>query len=377
MSTKEYAVCSGKHPRRLCPVGFKTDLSSGKLTYGGPPTAVKDYQVEDGTAWIIVDGMDADTTRTYTLQASERPPDSTPCVEVDEQEKRLTFRVNNVPALDYHFANEKTKRPYFHPVVGPSHLNMTRAWPVSEHGTDDEEHDHPHHTSMWVAHGRVNECDHWAAVEETGLQIHERFTSVISGNVFGGFVEDLTWYTPDRRPLMEEQRSIRLWNTPLEFRIIDLTIEFRATSGDVVFGDTKEGGICAIRVAEPVKGSRDGCITNAYGGIGESECWGKRSPWVDYSGILCGHRVGISVMDHPMNPMYPTYWHVRDYGLFAANPFGLSYYKSSYRTNGDWLLETGSSAAFRYRVVLHAGDAADAGIADRYHDWITLPVVRS
>ena len=35
-----------------------------------------------------------------------------------------------------------------------------------------------------------------------------------------------------------------------------------------------------------------------------------------------GHTVTIAIFDHPGNPGYPTYWHARGYGLFAANPLG-------------------------------------------------------
>ena len=30
----------------------------------------------------------------------------------------------------------------------------------------------------------------------------------------------------------------------------------------------------------------------------------------------------IAILDHPANPGFPTYWHARGYGLFAANPLG-------------------------------------------------------
>ena len=32
--------------------------------------------------------------------------------------------------------------------------------------------------------------------------------------------------------------------------------------------------------------------------------------------------VTIAILDHRSNPGYPTHWHARGYGLFAANPLG-------------------------------------------------------
>ena len=153
-----------------------------------------------------------------------------------------------------------------------------------------------------------------------------------------------------------------------------------AAHGDVTVGDTKEGGLCALRVAEAIKGARGGVITNAYGAVHEAENWGQRAPWVDYSGERTdteGTRrsVGVAVFDHPRNPHHPTHWHVRGYGLLAANPFGLAAYGSGYRRCGDWTVAAGELATFRYRVLWHAGDAAEARVGERYLDWAAPPVV--
>ena len=333
------------------------------------------YQVDGGKVCCIIDSLQPQEVKTYSFQQPSEDPVKTERVRTEDQDGVVSITVNNEPALQYHHRYKQGKRPFFYPVMGPHRLNMTRSWPVSDKTEFDEEHDHPHHTSFWVAHGRVNECDHWASVAESGLQVHEEFTAVVSGNVFGGFSERLSWVSTAGDTILRECRSLRVWNTPPRFRIIDLSVEFQATEGDVLFGDTKEGGICALRVAEPLKGSRGGRIENAYGAVGETECWGKRAPWVDYSGVLQGNQVGITIMDHPLNPLHPTYWHVRDYGLFAANPFGLSYYKSSYETDGNWLLRAHDAAAFRYRIILHEGNAESAGIRERYHDWVNPPTV--
>ena len=105
-------------------------------------------------------------------------------------------------------------------------------------------------------------------------------------------------------------------------RIIDFEITLKATDGPVTFGDTKEG-MFGLRVASSmdVNKKKGGKITNAEG-LTDDQAWGKASPWVDYTGPVEGKTVGIAILNHPRSFRYPTTWHVRTYGLFAANPFG-------------------------------------------------------
>ena len=57
------------------------------------------------------------------------------------------------------------------------------------------------------------------------------------------------------------------------------------------------------------------------------------------------------------NPRHPTWWHVRDYGLFAANPFGQhDFEKLPDKTAGNLMVPAGKSVTFRYRFYLHEGD---------------------
>jgi hypothetical protein len=107
----------------------------------------------------------------------------------------------------------------------------------------------------------------------------------------------------------------------------------------------------------------------ADGRKGEKEVWGKRSPWVDYSGALDGEKLGIAIFDHPSNPKHPTYWHSRSYGLFAANIFGEHDFYNDKARNGSVTLEPGGSLRFRYRVVIHPGDTQEAGIAGLYQNY--------
>ena len=176
-----------------------------------------------------------------------------------------------------------------------------------------EDTDHVHHRSFWVAHGLVNGVDFWTEAEGHGFQVHGGFEAVHSGPAFGRIVQRVSWRKDDPAagtPLLEERRTLTFWNTPASARLLDVTVAFHAAHGAVTFGDTKEGGLCSLRVPEAIKGTRGGVISNAYGGIHEAENWGQRAPWVDYSGDLndadgTRRTVGVAIFDHPRNPHYP------------------------------------------------------------------------
>ena len=104
-------------------------------------------------------------------------------------------------------------------------------------------------------------------------------------------------------------------------------------------------------------------------GARDGETWGKRAAWCDYFGPVEGKTVGIAIFDHPQNPQHPTWWHVRDYGLFAANPFGVHDFEKKPAGSGNLTIPAGQSVTFRYRVLLHEGDDRQAEIARRYQEY--------
>ena len=158
-------------------------------------------------------------------------------------------------------------------------------------------------------------------------------------------------------------------------RILDIAVTFHATEGPVRFGDTKEGAMLSVRVASSMDADAEGTIENAYGGRGETECFGNRAQWMDYAGPVDGKTVGVAVFDHPSSFRYPTYWHMRNYGLMHANPFAWREFLGHPGVDGSYVLPEGARLNCNFRVYLHTGDTQDALVADRYHDFITPPVV--
>ena len=146
---------------------------------------------------------------------------------------------------------------------------------------------------------------------------------------------------------MNESRKIDIFNINSDNKIIDIKIKFKADYGQVEFGPTKEAGPLGVRMAKPIKVNNGGTIYNSYGSINEKECWGKRAVWCDYYGIINGNRRGIAVFDNPENNKFPTYWHIRDYGLMAPNNFYFI---------GGRTLKPGETLKYKYRILFHTGD---------------------
>jgi len=143
-----------------------------------------------------------------------------------------------------------------------------------------------------------------------------------------------------------------------------------ASNGDVTFGDSKEG-LMGIRThpALRLKGKvAKGMAVNSAGDKGKS-LWGKKAAWVSYWGPINGKTYGVSIFDHPKNLRHPTTWHARDYGLIAANPFGLHHFQKKPKGAGDYTIKNGEDQTFHYLFVLHRGDVKEAKIAERFKAW--------
>ncbi len=260
-------------------------------------------------------------------------------------------------------------KPYFWPLIGPTGKAVTRAHPMAK--VDGEDYDHNHQRSFWFTHGNVNDVDFWASdplnkPSPNFGTIKETSRAVLSGPVLGVLTTTNDWLAHDRKRTCQDQRIVKFYNTK-DARVLDFDITITAIDGPVTFKDTKEG-MFGMRIASSmdVKRKLGGKITNAEG-ITDTAAWGKASPWVDYTGPVEGETVGIAILNHPSSFRYPTTWHVRDYGLFAANPFGWKDFGMG--KSGEHTIPAGESIHFGYRVVLHKGDTASARIADVFRAY--------
>jgi hypothetical protein len=296
------------------------------------------------------------------------------CAEVSIKEENGTVRVEIGGSLftEYHY--QDVARPFLYPVIGPDGTPMTRNWPMVK--TTNEPTDHVHHKGLWFAHGNVNGVDFWSEQKAYGKTVHQRFLDLKSGQEEGVIRSLNAWAAPSGTVVCTDERLIR-FRAARGVREIDYEITLIASHGNLTIGDTKEGSM-SIRL--PASLSVSG--TNGLGhiitseGLKDGAAWGKPASWVDYYGPVNGKTVGVAMFDHPQNPRHPTRWHVRTYGLFAANPFGLRPFDKQAKESGDLTLAAGERVTFRYRFVFHAGDERQAEIGARYLSYSGQPLAK-
>jgi len=305
------------------------------------------------------------------LSSSVWAADSKEGVTITQLDDRLRIEINGKLFTEYHFKN--ATRPYLYPILGPDDLPMTRDWPMKE--AENEERDHKHHRSLWFDHGEMNGVDFWSEEPRAGKTIHDEFTEIKSGREAGIIRSKNRYIAPDGKVVCTDDRTLRIFNRRDE-RLFDFEVTLHASDGDVTFGDTKEG-MMAMRLNEtmrqgPNKFNKDkptGHIVNSEG-VRDGETWGKRAAWCDYHGPVNGKMVGVAIFDHPQNPRHPTWWHVRDYGLFAANPFGLHDFEKKPAGAGNLKVAAGQSVTFRYRFYVHRGDEKEGKVAQHYEEYV-------
>ncbi|MFP4027939.1 MAG: PmoA family protein [Candidatus Brocadiia bacterium] len=317
----------------------------------------------------IVESAASGQELTYSLEpkGEEFPDDK---VQMVQEKGKIEIRIGDQHFTTFHYGSE-VPRPVLYPIIGPYGDGVTRHYPMEI--IEDDHTDHPHHRSVWVAWGDVNGSDNWSEGEESGRLETEEVVRCEEGPVYGLIHARNAWVDVNGKKLMEDETRYRFYNLPGDMRLIQINLELHATEGDIRLGDTKEGGLCSVRVAAPMEVDRGGQIQNSFGGVDEPETWGKRAHWCDYNGMVNGYRVGIAIFDDPGNFRHPTYWHVRNYGLMTANPFGLSYFRAPLEVDGSHTIPAGESMSFRYAVYVHAGDASEGNVGDRYLDWVYPP----
>lgn len=278
---------------------------------------------------------------------------------------RLTL--DGQPFAMYHLRSD-APRPFFDRVLGPGSVAVTRTLPVDERYPDSA--DHPHHRGIWGGHRAVNGSDFWTEFDGHARVEHQRFEEIRRLPDRLRVRHRLDWLDTSGAPVLLEDRVIELHGVQSdESRMLDLTTTLTAAHGPVTLGDTKEAGLVAVRVAPSMEERHGGRIENATGAIGEAECWGRPAVWCDYSGNVDRHWVGVALMDHPSNLRHPNPWHVRDYGLMAANPFGYEDFCPGGGKDGALRLGAGEAVIFRYRLLLHWGDASAGHVAQRYAEF--------
>jgi hypothetical protein len=314
----------------------------------------------------------------------------------NKAEQRVDVTVNGQPFTSYIYSDkiETLKKPTLYPVMTAKGTEVTRGYPLNPRA--GERNDHPHHAGYWLTYGDVNGLDFWgnssaipkSRAEEMGHIKTTSIKSLKSGDGQGVLEITADWLNNANKPILKEDTKF-IFHAAENKRCIDRITTLTAQDAAVHFNDTKEG-MLGIRVAhelehpsdKPVKLSdAKGNITviepenqNTSGhylnseGVEGLDTWGKRAKWNTLYGNIKGEDIALAIFDHPDNVGYPTYWHSRGYGLFAANPFGAkTFTKGAQEMN--FKLDPGQSITLKYRMVIIDGKPSKEDMEKAWQKW--------
>jgi hypothetical protein len=207
--------------------------------------------------------------------------------------------------------------------------------------------------------------DFWS--ERGGLILHRQFELMEDGPLFARLVQQAAWQIGDQH-LLNEQRTITVYATPKDFRVIDIKTDLSVPEGKpLTLGQTNFGFLSA-RVAQSMT-VYDGAgqITNAEGQHDEQGAFGQRAAWIDQSGpVADGKWAGITLMDCPDNPRYPTAWHCRDDGWAGT----------SFCRYEPWTIDPDKPLHLRYRVLLHRHNAEEGRVTLHQREFTARPRIQ-
>jgi Methane oxygenase PmoA len=274
---------------------------------------------------------------------------------------------------------ENVYKPILYPVISAGGAEVTRGFPLKPRA--GERNDHIHQVGIWFNYGKVNGIDFWGngyrGVKEPdgGFIKHSRIERIDSKKGEGSFISLENWISPSGQKLLTENSEYHFIARGT-LRIIDRITTLTTGDTAVLFKDTKEG-MFGIRVARQLElpskeavilingqgnplaegDSLNAGVTGNYTsseGITGDSVWGTRARWMKLTGMVGIEKISVIICDHHKNPGYPTYWHARGYGLFAANPLGWSDFTGGKEIFG-FSIPPKNSAKFRFRVVINSG----------------------
>ncbi len=303
----------------------------------------------------------------------------------DDANKKVDILVDGKPFTSYIYPGpDILKKAVLYPVRTSEGTLITRGWPLDPR--PGERVDHPHHVGIWFNYEDVNGHDFWNNSNTPpnpkaiyGTIVHTGIVAVNSGKNKGNLIVTADWLDKDGKIMLKEKTEYVFQGTAKQ-RIIDRITTLTALDKEVVFKDVKDGAF-AIRVARQLEhpSTKAEIFTDASGvatkvpsldntgitgnyrnkeGIEGEETWAKRSDWVNLRGQIGEEKISVAIIDHPKNVGYPTYWHSRGYGLFAANPYGQKIFSNG-KQELNFTLAPKMSSTMRFRLVVTSGEVSD------------------
>src|SRR6266852_1475426 len=292
-------------------------------------------------------------------------------VTPDEAANRVDISIDGKPFTSYIWP-EKLAKPVLYPLRTAKGTVVTRGYPLEPR--PGERVDHPHHVGMWFNYGNVNGFDFWNNSEaikaedapKMGNIRHKAITLAKSGVDEGELEIDADWITGKGQVILKEHTRFVFRGGP-DFRGIDRITTLKAVGETVVFNDDKGK---PNTVGKLDNNGVNGSYLTSEGKKGDA-AWGTRGRWCNLSGQIDGEPVTITILDHPANPGFPTYWHARGYGLFAANPLGQKVFSNG-KEELNFSLAPHASVTFRYRILISSAIATSEATEAAYNDFVAI-----
>jgi hypothetical protein len=323
-------------------------------------------------------------------QRTAQPANQVDVIQRDAN-RRVDIVVDGKPFTSYVWPTSLMK-PTLFPLRSATGAIVTRGYPLEPRG--GERVDHPHHAGLWFNYGDVNGLDFWnnsteikaADAPKMGTVVHKAVRSVASGKGEGSLVVTTEWVDHQGKTLLKED-VLFIFRAGSDFRSVDRITTLTALVDSVVFRDNKEG-VVGMRVARALElpSNTPDTFTDASGrpttvprldntgvtgtylsaeGKVNDDVWGTRARWTTLSGVIERDTVTVAMFDHPKNPGFPTYWHARGYGLFAANPLGQKIFSNG-KQELNFTLKNGQSQTFRHQVMILNGTRSASQIEPYY-----------
>ena len=293
-------------------------------------------------------------------------------------EKKVDVLINERLFTSFLYA-DTLEKPVLYPLTADNGTIVTRGFPLNP--KSGELTDHPHHVGLWFTYENVNGFDFWNnsfAIPEKKKYLYGwiRTDSILetqSGKI-GILSYHANWTNKQKEVLLEETTRFE-FNGVSHLRTIDRITVLKAAT-DVLLADAKDG-LLGLRVAHElqiptaetkkftddkgnvteVKADDDKIANGNYitsEGKQGNDAWSTRAKWCKMYAKMGNDSISIAIIDYPGNPNYPTYWHARGYGLFAANPLGEKIFTEGKRSK-NLRLKKGESVRFIYRIIIADG----------------------
>jgi hypothetical protein len=295
------------------------------------------------------------------------------------KDKRIDVFIGGKPFTSFLYP-DTLEKSVLYPIIAANGTEVTRGFPLNTKAGDAT--DHPHHIGLWFNYENVNGLDFWNNSYAIPKDKKAKYGWIKTDKILqltngakGLLAYHANWTNQKNDVLLEETTRFE-FSGDKRNRIIDRVTTLTAQT-EVDFNDAKDG-MLGLRLAHElqipavedqkftddkgnvtiIKGVADKIANGNYltsEGIQGDAAWSTRGKWCKVYGKIGADSVSVAIIDHVNNPNYPTFWHARGYGLFAANPLGEKIFTNG-KSAKNLHLEKGESVTFRYRILVTQGN---------------------